>query len=410
MKDKKVTIFGMGVSGLSALRLLHREGADITLVSKGKVDAWANLDEILKYTRKENCFSQEEADLSGSELIILSPGISLDHSLLKNIKAPIWSEIELGFRYVDAPIIAITGTNGKTTTVTLLGDMLKSMGYSTFVGGNIGIPLCDYKKADFIVLEVSSFQMETIEKFKPHLAVILNVTQNHGERYDQFADYLKAKLNIAKNLDKKDFLYTNEVPYNGAGIKIDLNNIKMDWDLSNFKIPGTHNLKNLFVIYEILKKMGLDLNKAEKALPNLTGVPFRMEYIKDNHHKVFNDAKSTNWDATITAINSVESDKVYLILGGQKRGHGDSILPHLNEIKKNVSKVFLIGETTDSIAGEINDQNFAIKCYQLGEAIKLAQKETPGILIFSPAFPSFDQFTDYVDRGETFSNLILGDL
>jgi UDP-N-acetylmuramoylalanine--D-glutamate ligase len=410
MRNKKVTIFGMGVSGLSALKLLHREGADITVVNNGEVNTWNHLDEILKYTDK--CISQDMAKeaFESCELIILSPGIPKNHNLLKDSKAPIWSEIELGFRYADAPIIAITGTNGKTTTVTLLGEILKSMGYSTFVGGNIGVPLCDYKSADFIVLEVSSFQMEAIEKFKPHLAVILNVTQNHGERYDHFSDYLSAKLNIAKNLDKKDFMYTSDVPFEGAGIKIDLENIKMDWDLSKFKIPGTHNIKNLYVIYEILKKLNLDLKEAEKALPNLSGVPFRMELIEGNHHQVFNDAKSTNWDATLTAINSIKNKNTYLILGGQKRGHGDSILPHLEEIKKNVSRVFLIGETTDDLAAEINDNNFALKCYELKDALIEAKKESKGALIFSPAFPSFDQFKNYVDRGESFSKLVISEL
>lgn len=400
----------MGVSGLSALKLLHREGADITVVNRGEVKTWNHLDEILKYTNK--CIPQDIAKetFDSSELIILSPGIPKNHNLLKETKAPIWSEIELGFRYADAPIIAITGTNGKTTTVTLLGEILKSMGYSTFVGGNIGVPLCDFKKADFIVLEVSSFQMETIEKFKPNLAVILNVTQNHGERYEHFNDYLQAKLNIAKNISKENFLYTNEVPYDGPGIKIDLDDIKMDWDLSKFKIPGTHNIKNLFVIYEILKKLNLDLKEAEKALPNLTGVPFRMEYIKSGHHRVFNDAKSTNWDATITAVNSINDENIYLIIGGQKRGHGDSILPHLDEIKKKVSKVYLIGETTDDLAAEINDDDFALKCYELKDALIEAKKENKGALIFSPAFPSFDQFKNYMDRGESFSKLVLSEL
>ncbi|RLA65388.1 MAG: hypothetical protein DRQ88_03440 [Epsilonproteobacteria bacterium] len=410
MKNRKVTIFGMGVSGLSALRLLHREGADITVISQGKVDFWPNLEQILKYVPREKCYSQEEIKLD-TELVILSPGISKKHPLLKDIKVPIWSEIELGFKYVDAPIIAITGTNGKTTTVTLLGEILNSMGHSAFVGGNIGIPLCDYpfwkKKAEYIVLELSSFQLEAMESFKSKVAAILNISQNHGERYDHFKDYVSAKLNITKNCES--FLYTNEVPYKGPGKRIDLSDIEMDWDLTNFKIPGKHNLKNLYVIYEILNILGLDLKKAEGTLSSLSGVPFRMQYLESDFPLcVFNDAKSTNWDATLTAISSVEGD-IYLILGGQKRGKGDSILPHLAEIKKHVNKVFLIGETTDSLAREIGDEAFAISCYKLETAIEEAHKESNGTLIFSPAFPSFDQFKNYVERGEAFSKLIMGE-
>jgi len=415
MKDKKITIFGMGVSGLSALRLLHREGADISVVAQGEVNSWPNLSEVLKYVSMNKCYPQEISQdvFLSSELIILSPGIPKNHPLLKNIKAPIWSEIELGYQFVDAPIIAITGTNGKTTTVTLLGEMLNSMGYSTFVGGNIGIPLCDYpfwgKKADYIVLELSSFQLESMDSFSTKIGVILNVTQNHGERYEHFEDYLRAKLNLRSNCET--FIYTNEVPCVGPGKKINLENIKMDWDLKNFKILGIHNLKNLLVIYEILKTLGIDLKKAEKALPSLKGVPFRMQYLESDYpHSVFNDAKSTNWDATLTAINSVKEDykDVYLILGGQKRGYGDSIIPHLKEIRKNVTKVFLIGETTDFLASELADDKFALKCYKLEEALKLAKLENNGALIFSPAFPSFDQFKNYVDRGETFSGLVTG--
>jgi UDP-N-acetylmuramoylalanine--D-glutamate ligase len=431
LSDKKVAVYGMGKSGISALRLLSREGAKVFAISKGDPSSW--YPNILNFISRENCYSESDPQaskiFSECDLIILSPGIPPTNDCLKGAlgKIPIWSEIELGFHFSKVPVIALTGTNGKTTTVSLLGELLTSAGFEVFVGGNIGIPYCDIsfhdKKYDFAVLEISSFQLEQIESFKPRVAVILNITQNHGERYESFHDYRVAKENIARNLTQEDSFivpssdqllvkYAKSLP--SKVVEVDQKNLKeMEafWDLSSFQLIGSHNLLNLYFCFKILKVLGISPADAKLGMENFKGVDFRLQKEDTNlPFAVFNDAKSTNYDATLTAIKSLGEKKlpIYLILGGQKRGSGDSLIPHIPELKKTVKKIFLIGQTTEMLANEIKNQIPLENALTLEKAIDLVKgdKDFKGILLFSPGFPSFDQFENYVARGRAFSTLI----
>lgn len=431
LQDKKVAVYGIGKSGISALRLLFREGAKLFVVSKGNPDSWHP--QVSKFIAREDCFSEDDPKalkiFSQCELIILSPGIPPTNSCLKEAlgSVPIWSEIELGFHFSKIPVIALTGTNGKTTTVSLLGELISSAGYKVFVGGNIGIPYCDisfhHEKYDFAVLEISSFQLEQIESFKPHIAVILNITQNHGERYETFNDYRVAKENIARNLTQEDFFivpssdqllvkYAKSLP--SKAVEVEENSLKeMEafWDLSSFQLIGSHNLLNLYFCFKILKVLGISPSDAKLGMENFKGVDFRLQ--KEDTKlpfAVFNDAKSTNYDATFTAIKSLGEKKlpIYLILGGQKRGGGDSLIPYIPQLKKTVKKIFLIGQTTEMLANEIKNDIPLEKALTLEKAIELVKsdRDFKGILLFSPGFPSFDQFENYVARGKAFSALI----
>ncbi len=433
---KNIAVFGMGKSGISALRLLKHLGANPSAISAGEVDCWSNLDEVLGIIPKSSCFSQDDSkDLfANSDLIILSPGIPREHELLEKAVergVPIWSEIELAYTQlkIPAPIIAVTGTNGKTTTVTMIGEALKLSGFNTFVGGNIGIPFCDYildgEGADYIVLELSSFQLESTPTFRPNIAMILNVFPNHGERYEGIADYAGAKFNISNNMESSDsvILPINDVHLRSWGaslktkvVQIDASNpktarglIERSCNLEQFKLQGGHNITNLLFVVKTIETLGVSNHGLQQMINTFGGVEFRVQYIDGpDHFTAFNDAKSTNWDAVKTAVNAIDKGDrdLHLIVGGQRRGQGDTLIPHFNVIKK-VDKILLIGETTDQFATELEGEIEYIKCYDLKTAIEYEREESfRGILLFSPGLPSYDQYDNYIKRGLHFTELV----
>ena len=226
LKNKRIAVFGMGVSGLSALRMLHALGADIIAINSGDIHSWAKVPGVLDYISLTSCYSENDLQLpkilEEINLVILSPGIPRDHHLLLPLHErgiPVSGELELAYRYLESinklvPIIGITGTNGKTTTTTFLGEMIDLDHKKVFVGGNIGVPFCDYafdifnqnEEADFILLELSSFQLESIDHFHVNIAIILNLFQNHGERYHSIEDYGRSKFKITNRFTKEDLL------------------------------------------------------------------------------------------------------------------------------------------------------------------------------------------------------------
>ncbi len=434
----------MGVSGLSALRLTKALEADVIAINDGEVASWAHSSGVLKYLSLEFCFCENDAALpvilDSVDLVILSPGISREHKLLRPLldrNVPIWGEIELAYRYLDAqnalsPIIGITGTNGKTTSTAFLGKMIEGDNKSVFVGGNIGVPFCDYAfnllsnktKLDFILLELSSFQLESIDQFHVNIAIILNLFQNHGERYTQIEDYALAKFNIVNKFTNNDILiYPEDFPLikvwasEQIGIKIAINTKEphIGFDTKEFKLPGAHNLVNLAFIVEAAQSIGLSNSSIEKCIKNFKGVHHRIEYVDGvkglPKFMAYNDSKSTNWDATLTAVTAMKDFKlpIHLIIGGKKRGHGDSILPYLVLLKKHVSMFYLIGEMASEIEEEIKGSVKYKNTGSLEITIKILREqfsETSGVLLFSPGFPSFDQFQNYAKRGEHFIKLL----
>lgn len=439
LKNKKVVVFGLGVSGISALKLLNKLNAHTFAVNSGKVETWAKSPGVLDFCQLDDCYSEDNEKavevMGKADLIILSPGIPRDHRVLhqaiKN-NVLIWGEIELGYQVIKQfhglkPIIAITGTNGKTTTTTFLGEILTDQGLLPFVGGNIGVPFCDMAqevvnqtaKYDYIVLELSSFQLESTFDFHPQISIILNVFQNHGERYEHISDYAKAKFNITKKMTAADYLiYPTDYPIIESWAKtqtcqtigFDTTNFSIDFDLSKFKLPGNHNKVNLNFLIKVRDILNLDRQKFQMSIDRFNGVHHRIEFVPNQlGFTAYNDAKSTNWDATLTAIAAMEdrSKDLYLILGGKKRGHGDSINPYIETIKKRVKRIYLIGEMADEIEAEIKNVIEYKKLMTLVDTIADVKAENfQGILLFSPAFPSFDQFSNYAERGKTFVNLL----
>lgn len=444
LKNKKIAVFGMGVSGLSALRFIDALHGDSIAINSGEVSKWAKSPGVLDFVKRNDCFSEDDSRLGDVlntiELVILSPGIPRDHILLKPLlekNIPVWGEIELAYRFLEAenklsPMIGITGTNGKTTTTTFLGEMIEGDGKSVFVGGNIGVPFCNYafdvlinkKHCDFILLELSSFQLESIDHFKVNVGMILNLFQNHGERYASIEDYGRSKFFLTNRFSADDVLiYPEDYPLikawgeKTAGKKIVVNTQKpvIHFETKEYKLPGHHNLVNLMFVIAAAETIGLTQAGIQKSINTFAGVHHRIEYVNGvkglEGFKVFNDAKSTNWDATITAVTAMKDFHlpIHLIIGGKKRGHGDSILPYLDLLKANVTRFYLIGEMSDEIEAEIKgrvDYRKTVTLEKTVEEMRVTESTQKGVLLFSPAFPSFDQFNNYAHRGEHFIKLL----
>lgn len=428
----RVAVFGLGVSGVSAIKLLVALGAEVSVFNRGNPSEYFEKEKLLGLVDPKNCFSDELAnqeEMAKNQLVVLSPGIPRDHELLKRVHAkniPVWAEIELGYEFCEKPIIAITGTNGKTTTTTLVGELISKAGKKVFVGGNIGTPFCEYARlqpeVDVVLLELSSFQLESIVKFRANVALFLNLYQNHGERYSDILDYGNAKARIALNMESSDtVIYASNFPFitNWAKtlktktIAVDIENLPTLFEREKLKIPGLHNVINATFALLAIKDLGLDSNKVLKALYEFKGVHHRIEFVENSlGFLAYDDAKSTNWDATITALRAVErGDKnLKLILGGKKRGHGDSILPYLAEIKNLACEILLIGEMGKEIESELKTATEKIAFRYLTNIENvvdtLAKEKFSGTLLFSPAFPSFDQFKNYEERGARFQDAL----
>jgi UDP-N-acetylmuramoylalanine--D-glutamate ligase len=430
-KINKVAIYGMGKSGKAALRLALKLKQEVYAVNKGEVETWFQTEGLDKLLDRSACYSEEDFAQHFHEMeeIIISPGIPVTNPPLTKALAsgvPIISEIEYAYRNTkNIPVIAVTGTNGKTTTTSMISEALKKAGKKVFCGGNIGTPYCEIalteENFDLAVIEVSSFQLETIKDFHPFIGLILNIFPNHSERYDSVHDYAKAKFRMLENMSEKDFLILGkENPYL-EDIK-DLpvrrtfftkgslpEEFKKQFDFSKAKVKGEHNEANFYAAYEVLRLLGIsNLNNLfQEFIEQFPGVAHRLEFVlSKNGLTIYNDAKSTNSLATTTAINAFKTDEapLYLILGGKLRNESDKILPDIIQFKKMIKRIYLIGDVTDRLFEELGNDFEVEKAYDLNNLFSMVQ-DLKGNLVFSPGFPSFDQFKNYVDRGEKFKEL-----
>lgn len=426
-KINKVAIFGMGKSGKSALKLAKKYKQDFYLVNKGDPNEWWASEGLEDLCSTCACFSEEDFSEHFHKMdeIIISPGIPTTHPALKRAiekGVPILSEIEYAYRYTkNIPVIAITGTNGKTTTTTMIAEILKMAGKKVFCGGNIGIPYCDLavseESVDYAVIEVSSFQLETIKEFHPVIGLILNIFPNHSERYDEIHDYAKAKFNMLLNMNEQDHLILGtENPFlqdieNHPALKEYFtkgqlpSDFKQKFSFESTRVRGEHNEANFFATYSVMQLLGLGDDKLfQDFINDFPGVPHRLEFVLENNGLlIYNDAKSTNALATTTAIKAFKdsTQKLFLILGGKLRNESDKILPDLLPFKNQITKIFTIGDVTERLYSELFNDFEVIKAYDLKNVFKEVEG-LKGNLVFSPAFPSFDQFKNYVDRGEKF--------
>ena len=429
-KINKVAVFGMGKSGKAAVKLARKHKQDLYVVNRGDAKLWFETEGLDGICSSCSCFSEEDftAHFHKMDEIVISPGIPTTHPALKKAVekgVPIISEIEYAYRETkDIPVIAITGTNGKTTTTTMITKALQMAGKKVFCGGNIGIPYCDLalseEKVDYAVIEVSSFQLETIKEFHPHLGLILNIFPNHSERYDDVHDYARAKFRMLMNMNEDDHLILgtenpyldeikNHISQKSYFTKGNLpEEFKSLFDFSKARVRGEHNEANFYATWKVLSLLGIPDLKGlfQKFINEFSGVAHRLEYVLTKEGlTLYNDAKSTNSLATTTAIKAFEgsSEPLYLILGGKLRNESDKLLPDLLPYKDKIARIFTIGDVTERLFEELEKDFVVEKGQDLRTVLQKAREQKlKGHLVFSPAFPSFDQFKNYIDRGEKF--------
>ncbi|MDP2927379.1 MAG: UDP-N-acetylmuramoyl-L-alanine--D-glutamate ligase [Candidatus Omnitrophota bacterium] len=409
-KNKKVTIVGLARSGVACANLLHRLGAIVSVTDiKDDPQSHQACTKLCSSEIKVELGKHSQDLIKQADLVVISPGVPLNSLCVnwaKEFNKLLISEIEVASILCPAQIIAVTGSNGKTTVTTLIGKVLAAAGKKVFVCGNIGNPFCGevekMREGDFVVLEVSSFQLETIKDFKPKIAVILNLTPNHLDRYNNIQEYLDAKKRIFMNQDRADFLVLNAVDpllsaaASGAKSKVIL-----------FTREGELN-PNQSAVIAVGRILGVELRQMQKVFQEFKGIQHRLEEVAEiNGVKFINDSKATTADSAIWAISNITSP-IILIAGGRHKGIDYRVI--LDAARDKVKQAFLIGEAKDIIASDLNGGGFSIdKVDTLKEAVTKAYLSArPGYcVLLSPMCSSYDMFTDYEERGRAFKKIVL---
>lgn len=445
VKDKKILVIGAARSGCAAAGFLSQKGAIVTLTDGKPIEKLGAGLELLKQFPIEYALGEEPVIKPGSfEYAVISPGIPLNIPLVKKIKRaeiPLTGEMEIAYQYSKSPIVAITGTNGKTTTTALLGQVFSDAGVSVFVGGNIGIPLVtaveNLSENAVIVAEVSSFQLETIDAFRPKAAVILNITPDHLDRHKTMKGYSEAKARIFKNQKGTDYTILNyddprvrklavksigQVVFfsqkteldRGIFVKNGIITVKTEdvcinvAHIDDIYIKGKHNLENALAATAAAFCLGVAPKNIGATLERFTGVAHRLEFVREVAGVSYiNDSKGTNPDSTIKALEAYKKP-IILIAGGKNKGSDFTKLAKL--IKKKVHSLILVGETASNLREAVKKQGFTA-AYQVDsfpETVTLAQRlAQPGdVVMLSPACASWDMFNDYEERGDLFKKLV----
>lgn len=446
---KNVLVVGMAKSGISAAKLCSRLGAKVTIQDvKSKEELMKSVKEeidILDSMAVYMLLGEEPTDIIDSfDLIVLSPGVPTDLEFLnkaRQLQIPIWSEIELAFVLCPCPVIAITGTNGKTTTTTLVGEIMKKYNPGTQVVGNIGIPFTEkveeLKKEDLVVAEISSFQLESIHTFKPKVSAILNITPDHLNRHKSLENYVAAKERIFENQDENDYcvlnddddicskmkhktkakalLFSRKKELNeGAFLKDNKIWVRLGKEdeaiclTEELRIPGNHNIENVLAAVAISVSMGVPPEIIRDVVIHFKGVEHRIEFVdKIDGVEYYNDSKATNVDAAIIGIQSMKAP-VVLIGGGMDKGTDFS--EWIDAFDGKVKALIVMGETADKIIKTANQKGFfnIKKVSSIEEAVRLA-KETAqkgDCVLLSPACASWDMFKSYEERGKLFKKAV----
>jgi UDP-N-acetylmuramoylalanine--D-glutamate ligase len=445
LKGKKVLVVGLGKSGLAAAIFLRRQGAHVTVSDIRSAEALAkDIPALLDQGINVEAGGHGLLTFRRQDLIVVSPGVPLDTPELvqaRNLGRPIIGELELAARFLKGQILAVTGSNGKTTTTSLIGEILEKSGIRTQVGGNIGVPvvaLIEHSTDDtWNVLEVSSFQLETTEQFHPRIAVILNITPDHLDRHGTFENYALAKERIFLEQNQNDYCVLNaDNPRAAAsaeraqasvywfslehaveqGAWVDNGNIlfrtspstppETVMPLSTIPLKGNHNVENVLASVCAARLAGASLESIRKAVEEFKAVEHRLEYIATiNGIDVYNDSKATNVDATAKAIAAFPGN-IHLILGGKDK---NSDYTELNELlRARVKAVYTIGSAAAKIESHLRGVVPIHPCETLDKAVAAiaAAAHPSDVVLLAPACSSFDQFDSYEHRGRVFKQLV----
>ncbi len=408
-KDKKITVVGLAHSGLACANLLHSLGARVSITDikdSSQTRSYAALlssrDILVELGKHSEDFIRQ------ADLVVISPGVPGNSQPIiwaKRFSKPVYAEIEVASMLCPGQIIAVTGSNGKTTVTTLIGMILEACGKNVFVCGNIGNPFSaevgKMREGDFAVVEVSSFQLETIRDFKPKIALIINLTPNHLDRYNNMQEYLAAKKRIFMNQDKNDFLILNALDPLLEGLAGEAASKIVFFDEDQGLNP------NQCAVLKAGEILGLDRPKMLDVFSKFKSLEHRMEEVAQiNKVRFINDSKATTADSAIWAINSISSP-VILIAGGRHKGIDYRVI--IEAARNKVKQVVLIGEAKDRIAACLDGEFPVEKAASLEEAVNKAYAlAKPGYsVLFSPMCSSFDMFTDYGERGRYFKKIVL---
>jgi UDP-N-acetylmuramoylalanine--D-glutamate ligase len=443
LKDKRVLVVGLGKSGVASALFLKERGARVTVSDTKSPDQLRDeIPVLLDHGITVETGGHGERTFRGQDLIVVSPGVPVDAAPLVQARAagePVIGEIELAAQNLPGEIVAITGSNGKTTTTTLAGEILAAGGFPVSVGGNIGTPAISLveraTRQTIVVLEVSSFQLETIQTFRPKVAVVLNVTPDHLDRHRTFQTYVDAKTRIFENQQASDFAVLNEDDptcrtlrdrtraqvfwfsrkkevQQGACVRdgkiffLDGKSQREVMLVSEIPLKGAHNVENVLAGVCAGALMGCEPAKIRQAIQNFKAVEHRLEYVATiKGVEYFNDSKATNVDATIKALESFPKN-IHLILGGKDKGSDYTVLNDL--LRERVKRVYTIGAAAGKIESHIKGAAEIVHAETLENAIRRASAvaEPGDVVLLAPACASFDQFQSYNHRGRVFKEVV----
>ncbi|MFT7227949.1 MAG: UDP-N-acetylmuramoylalanine--D-glutamate ligase [Methylophilaceae bacterium] len=435
LNNKRVLVLGLGETGLSALRWLVAQGATVAAADTRENPPSANVVEAEMPNILVHCGAFDEEILKAAELLVVSPGIALvEPAIQAAIEAgvAVLGDVELFAQYRPqrAKVIAITGANGKTTVATLVGEMCKAAGLKTIVAGNIGLPVLDtlaMETPDVYVLELSSFQLETTNSLKVDAATVLNLTEDHMDRYGELAMYAAAKAHIFYHathqvLNRDDawsmIMERPSAQVSTFGLNVDANHFGIDdtqegiWlcdagqhliNTADLHIRGSHNASNALAALALCRAIGIEYAPLLNTLYNFKGLPHRVQWVADvDDVKYYNDSKGTNVGATCAALSGFPQ-KVVLIAGGD--GKGQDFSPLVSPVKNNARAVVLIGRDAVLIEQALIETEVAMYHAQdMVEAVAIAKRvsERGDAVLLSPACASFDMYKNYIERAEAF--------
>lgn len=443
---KKVLVIGAARSGVASAQFLAARGAVVALNDRKPIEEWSPEAAALKNTGV-GCLSGDVPSwlLDQIELVVVSPGVpsqSIPIRYAERAGAEVIGEVELASRYLKGRIVGITGSNGKTTTTTLIGELLRNAGLTVQVGGNIGKPLISLVESSvdegWTVVELSSFQLETIKNFHPTVALVLNVTPNHLDRYESFNDYAAAKHRIFTNQEPGDVAILNDsdevIASWAKGLRAHVVRFSADRELKEglflrgnelvsrtvdgervlmkrdeMKLRGLHNVENVLAAVAAGLACGADPESMRETVKQFPPVEHRLEFVAEiDAVKFYNDSKATSVDATLKALEAFAADsgKVVLILGG--RGKKAPYSPLAGLIKEKVRKLVLIGEDAETIENELGEFAASERAEDMKDAVErsFAAAEKGDTVLLAPACASFDMFRSFEHRGEVFKNAV----
>jgi len=453
-KGKKVSIVGFGISGVSVAKYMAKQGAKVLVTdTKQKSELAESINACADLKIEYELGRHNPKVLATSELVVLSPGIPMNSKALEEAiaaRVPLTNEIELAASAIKEPIIGVTGTNGKTTTTTLIGEMFKADGKNPYVGGNIGKPLLDYvsegQKADVVVAELSSFQLELTQRLVPAVAVFTNLEADHLDRYPDLETYARAKRRLLDACDKNSFVVLNydspnvakmaaECPgkilwftkqdplaiggdfserFVGCYLRADARQIVCRvtakeelYDLTQLRLFGDHNKENLMAAICAARVMGVSPRAIQEVINSFKGVPHRLEFVrrKDGVY-FFNDSKGTNVMSVQRSLSAFQVSPIILIAGGKDKNQDFGPLGPL--VRQKCKLLILLGEGKEKMNRFLGDYAETYLVGTFEEAVLLAyQKSRSGdIILLSPGCASFDMFRNYEERGDYFKKLV----